>query len=533
MRALLGSVVAWMLFYSCANVGNPSGGPRDETPPKLLRAIPDNGSVNFSGPYITMVFDEFIQLKNPQKNIVVSPRLEEQINYEAKRKTLQIKLPDTLSPNTTYTINFGNALVDLNESNPTPNLLYVFSTGPILDSLTLKGRVVDYRTGKPLAGTTVALYDELNDTMVTSGRPYYLRTTSESGNFEFEYLKSGAFKLAAFDDQNSNLKYDEGQERIAFLESPIILPTDSIFTLYATKPYPSNQRITNLSRSNQAQVNGGLARPLTDNDTLLFSLPVHHLQFPSTKDSFTCWLDSVTTQKLDVFLLRENDTISKRTLFGTIPKTVEEFYSSSPSISKAKEASIGKPGQINLNSSSPVAYTDMTKISLIQDSFPVPDSLYTVTADQNVVSIHPSDPQPGNYQIQIHPGFITDTYGRSNDSVTLNVQVLGPESFGSLLLRCTTLSPRPFKLHLYAQNTQNPIYSADFQGDTTISISNVRPGSYEIKAYIDTDHNGYWSPGYYPGQFPEVYYIHPEALTVRPNWELSVDILLPRPQNGH
>ena len=151
-----------LIFVNCANRGRPEGGPKDETPPKVIKSIPENYSINFKADEIEIHFDEYIKIKDLQKQLIISPPMNTQPNITPlgnASKYITIKIFDTLQPNTTYAFNFGNSITDNNEGNPYPFYRYVFSTGDYIDSLTVKGNIVDALLKQPETFVNVALYE--------------------------------------------------------------------------------------------------------------------------------------------------------------------------------------------------------------------------------------------------------------------------------------------------------------------------------------------------------------------------------------
>lgn len=211
------------LFPRCAQIVAPTGGPKDTIPPHLVSAIPHDSSLNFHSKKIELSFDEFIQLHDLQKQLIIAPSLLRQPLFRAKLRSLSIQFSDTLKPNTTYTINMGNAIEDIDEGNPLQNFRYVFSTGPFLDSLELGGRLWQANTGMPDSNIAVFLYSDLKDSVVTKDKPLYYTRTQGDGSFLFENLPHGTFKVFALKDANSDLQYDDTAESIAFLSQPVKL----------------------------------------------------------------------------------------------------------------------------------------------------------------------------------------------------------------------------------------------------------------------------------------------------------------------
>ena len=225
-------VVLSAFFFSCANVGYPSGGEVDKTAPKATAFEPTNETKNFTSNNIVIHFDEYIQLKDVDNQVLISPPFEHKAEIVAKGKYVSIKIKDTLLPNTTYLFQFKNAIVDNNEGNALPSLDYVFSTGDHLDSLSVKGKVVDGLTLKPDENIAVLLYSEFTDSAIAKSHPVYMTKTDKNGVFKFKYLKQGLYKIIALKDDDRSLTYNNASEKMAF-STDTILPAyiiDSVDT---------------------------------------------------------------------------------------------------------------------------------------------------------------------------------------------------------------------------------------------------------------------------------------------------------------
>ena len=223
-----------VFITGCGQIMAPTGGARDSLPPRLLNAIPKPGTINFTGNRITLFFDEYVQLDQVPQNLLVSPtpKITPKIDY--KLRTVTIKLIDTLEKNTTYTINLGDAIKDLNEGNIFKNFSYVFSTGPVIDSMEFSGHVELAETGKTDSAIIVLLYKNLADSAVQKLKPGYIARLSGTGNFTFRNLSPGVYKVYALKDQSINHIYDDKKKLFAFLDSPVIVNNNTKdVTLYA------------------------------------------------------------------------------------------------------------------------------------------------------------------------------------------------------------------------------------------------------------------------------------------------------------
>lgn len=209
-------------LFSCAQQTQPTGGPKDETPPILVESNPKNGQVNFKGSQLELRFSEPIQLNNAKEQIIMSPSVEER-QASVKKNTVILKFITPLKDSTTYSVNFREAVQDLTEKNPAVGLKLAFSTGSYLDSLSLSGNVSDLLTAKPLKDVTVAVHYE-NDTFnIFKHKAEIFTKADESGKFLIENLKSASFYIYAFQDKNKNLIVDGRNEKYGFLSSKFTL----------------------------------------------------------------------------------------------------------------------------------------------------------------------------------------------------------------------------------------------------------------------------------------------------------------------
>jgi uncharacterized protein (DUF2141 family) len=210
-----------VLGSGCAQIGMPTGGPRDTIPPVLLNANPPNKTTHFTGNKISLNFDEYVQLQDLQKNLLVAPTPKIIPNINSKLKTVTIKIRDTLQPNTTYSFQFGNSIQDINENNPIKDFTYVFSTGSYIDSLTFSGNVILAETGKVDSTLLALLYSNLDDSAVYKEKPRYVARLDSAGKFQFRYLAPGDYHLFALKDESGQKMYNNPSQLFAFADSVI------------------------------------------------------------------------------------------------------------------------------------------------------------------------------------------------------------------------------------------------------------------------------------------------------------------------
>ena len=219
---IVGLLFMAFLAQQCANAVAPTGGPKDEKPPVVVEAVPENHSINFNGKKIEITFDEYITLENANQNVLISPPLSEKPDIKLKNKTVVIKFKEDLAANTTYTINFGASIKDLHEGNQFKDYVYSFSTGDHIDTLAIAGKVLNASDKKPVDGVYVSLYaadrDNLDSLPMTT-IPDYLTKTDKEGKFSLNGLADKKYLVFALKDANANLYFDLPNEEVAFLDT--------------------------------------------------------------------------------------------------------------------------------------------------------------------------------------------------------------------------------------------------------------------------------------------------------------------------
>lgn len=234
-----------VLLSGCAQIVAPTGGPRDSLPPVLINTVPKEPATNFSGNRITLYFDEYVQLQDVQQNLLVSPTPKKNPYIDSKLRSVTIRLRDTLEQNTTYTINLGNSIRDLNESNILKDFSYVFSTGAVIDSLVFSGKVQMAETGKVDSTLIVLLYKDLADTAVLKLKPKYIARLTGDGSFSFKNLSGGEYKVYAVKDEDGSRTYNSKTELFAFGDSSIMVSNNtSPILLYAYAEEKEKPKIT-------------------------------------------------------------------------------------------------------------------------------------------------------------------------------------------------------------------------------------------------------------------------------------------------
>ena len=227
------------LCWNCAQQGSPSGGPIDEDPPVVIESEPLNYSTNFDAKKIRISFDEYIVLENVNQQLIVSPPMEEQPEVKLRKKTIIIEFEEELKTNTTYTFNFGDAIKDLHEGNKLQNFEYVFSTGEVLDSMSVRGTLKYAETLEvPEEPFSIMLYTDLRDSVPLLDIPLYVGRSNDSGVFSVNNLRPDRYKVFALKDGNNNFLFDLPSEEIAFLDSSLLVDASFIRELLGDSIVP-------------------------------------------------------------------------------------------------------------------------------------------------------------------------------------------------------------------------------------------------------------------------------------------------------
>ena len=311
-------IIPLLLFigWSCAQQGSPSGGPRDEEPPRVAESTPPNYSTRFAANRIQITFDEYIVLENVNQELVVSPPMEEKPEVKLRGRTLIIEFEEELKDSTTYTFNFGSAIKDLHEGNKLLNFEYVFSTGDVLDSLSVRGSLLYAEDlTSPQDPVSIMLYSDLRDSVPLLDIPLYVGKSDDSGVFSVNNLKEGTYKIFALKDGNYNLLFDMPTEEIAFLDSAISLDPGLI------------RRLIEADSSMTADSSTLAQPPVTDN-LHADSLHADSLHVPPIPDYNAIYVDLLLfTEAVETQYLVEETREDRRRIQLVFAQTLSDTFS--------------------------------------------------------------------------------------------------------------------------------------------------------------------------------------------------------------
>ena len=521
-------------LVQCARRGTPTGGPKDETPPILLRADPDNMTTEFDAKKIRLYFDEFITLRDVQEQLIVSPPLQytpEISPQGGASKFVEIKIKDTLAENTTYTLNFGQSVVDHNEGNPSSNLTYVFSTGSYIDSLEVSGVVKDAFKRKADEFISIMLYEidtAYTDSTIFKRPPNYITNSLDSTViFTLKNLKAGDYRIFAVKDEAKNNIFDQNADKIAFLRDTVTLPTDSTYVLTLFKEianysiqvpsYTARNKIIFGYYGNQADFK---IEPMT---VLPDSVKYKFLK-EKNKDTVNFWF---TPTELDsIVFLAINERLSRTDTF-TVKKRKVGTDSLILSPNQTGALNFNKEYSIALNT--PISLLDSTKIRIIdKDSVEV---AYSVMIDsiENEVDFDLSPEPNQNYALRLLPGAITDFFEETNDTLDYYLSTNSLADYGNLRLNIqidSTAYPLLVQLTDQQGATKQEIYAVE---PKIFEFNNIEPAKYFLRVIFDANGNEKWDTGNYLKNLqPERVSYYPDTLEVRANWELEETYVIPK-----
>lgn len=512
------------VFVQCARRGSPTGGPEDQTPPVMLRADPPQQSVQFKEDHIRIYFDEYIKLNKLNDQLVVSPPLEQTayvISPQSQAaKYIEIEFLDSLAPNTTYTFNFGESVVDNNEGNPFSYFSYVFSTGATIDSLTLRGTISDaiYRTPESFVSVMLFPIDSTyTDSVIYKNKPlYYTNTLDSLTEFLIPNLKAGDYLLAAVKDVSKNYVFDPSVDKIDAISHVITLPNDSLFQLSLFKEDPAFD-FGKAYQAGKQRVGFGFkgsdAISIELNETVNDSF-ASMVSRDRESDTLYYWYKGIDADSLR-FTLR-HDTLTKEYAFR-----VRKAEPDSLQISFEPKGTLHLSDTLKLITNTPIKKLLQDSMSLrAKDSTQIPFTLTQKGMHELHVlfDIFPNE----KYQLDLLPGAVTDFFDIANDSLSTSVSTKSRVDYGNLSLRLANVPSYPIFIDLINEKEEivRSKYIEEERG--LYRFTYLLPNKYYVRVRVDENANGKWDTGnFLAGKKPEAVYHFPPLLDVRANWELQ------------
>lgn len=533
MKRFLLLFVICFLVHSCARVGSPVGGPKDTLAPRFLSSNIDTTRINVKKDIheLRLDFDEYVTLKDINKNLIISPpikNIKRILPSNIANKFVLIQWTDTLQANTTYNFNFGNSIVDNNESNPLRYFNFAFSTGDKLDDLYVSGEIKDALDIKKKTGSTenklvVGLY-QVKDTMNYKQKPYYITKVDDDGYYEMNYLSPGKYKIIAFADENGNSVYDPGKEKIGFQKETV--EVEKSVSGLNLKVYPSKKP---LKYSEMKEVPGGVLMifdghpddvKVTSLNDKLKDIKVTH---SPKSDSVKIWFDAVknnvgqeTTEKL----MFTHDKGPKKDSAYTVSlfykynkKNVMDLNSDNGGGSLAPKT------DFKISSNYIIDKIDPAKWILKSDSLTTQEFTAKISETNPYQILIQSDFVSGKkYQLTVPKETVSSFYAKNTQSKRFDFDVAKVDQFGSLEFNILNAPSSSYWIQLL-DSSEKVVYQRYTKGDK-VKFDILKPDEYIVRILVDNNENKYWDEADFATEtFAEDAYIFYKKVVIRGLWE--------------
>ena len=526
MKFALNIIIAVFLLSTiqCAKRASPTGGPKDSIPPVLINASPKLNTTYFNKDEFNLYFDEYVELKDITKQLIISPPLNSSqykvypVTGASKKVTL--KLLDSLLDNTTYTFNFGESIVDFNESNPSSYLTYTLSTGPTIDSLYIRGRITDAFERETERFISLQLYPVdsiIADTMIYSQKPLYVTNTLDTTIYRFQNLRAGKYAIIALEDKAGNYFFDQNMDKIGYKEQLIELPKDSIIDLrlfkertnfFWDKPYFVNDHHIVLSYyGDREEEPFKMISDVPDNFESLVT------QSRET-DSLNYWFKGAELDSLQFeFNIKDSLQIKTVQFKNPIPDSLL--------IDKSTKGSLRIQDKYEIKSNLPIVEVNSEQLIVTNvDTIQIPASLKIeenydrITVDFEVI---PND----RYEITLLPKALIDFWGNTNDTLVYRTSTKKIEDYGNIFLRVKHESPHSYIIELLKNDEVVRRYDTPAEGNN-FRFELLDPGKYSVRLIEDANKNKQWDTGSYLDKIqPEKVIYYWKEIDLRANWDMN------------
>ena len=569
-------------MYSCANIGNPSGGPIDKTPPIFMRSNPTPNAVNVKDRKIEIFFDEIVTLKDPSTKIIVSPAQTEMPRMSALGRKVTVELVDSLLPNTTYTIDFSNSIQDNNEGNAIDNFAFAFSTGSVIDSMRVSGYVLDSRTLEPMQSVVVGLQSNLADSAFHKEKLQRVALTNDRGQFTIRNVSPGSYHIFALKDLDRDYKFGNPTEDIAFLDS-IIVPSigsreaaDTVYNdlneidtiMRATRPayFPNDILLSMFNEDRKSQYLANNLRVDSTRISLTFaaasdtlpSLSIvgrndvpdqwYTLERSQTNDTLTYWIRPPQLVSADTLIVAttylRTDTASNLS-WGT--DTLKFTFQRQKAKKKKKNEETDSLEQIRFMELHPLANGTQEVYAplLLQTGTPIErysrEAFHLQRKLQNDTTFYPAeiksialrdstlsrrdlmlkvDWEPGAaYTLAVDSLAITDIYGLQTKPLKVDFNVRKMEEYGNIVFNIPAV--RDSAIVELLDGTEKIVLRAPVKNHRA-ELLNLLPGKYYARLFIDRNGNGKYDTGNYDMHLqPEETVYYPGAINLKKNWDVE------------
>jgi hypothetical protein len=528
--------VCCVLITACAQIVTPDGGPKDRTPPRVVKYSPDSAATNFQGKRIVITFDEYIQLSDVNNQLIISPAVKRRPEVTIRKKELIVEFKDSLEPNTTYSISFGKAIRDITENNVLDNFRFVFSTGPVIDSLRCRGTVVNALTLRGEKNVLVMLYRNTADSTPLLEKPYYYSRTDDNGNFTMTNLAAADYRIFALADEGEDYLFNSSEERIAFADSLVRLRDDvDSLRMFMFNEKPVGQKLMKSSQMAPGRLlfvyNLPNEKPSVDFSPALPAGMDPFIEYNSTGDTINLWFAKVELDSVQ-FSFRANgkllDTLAMRLQKPTGKKPVRAGATDYRAFTLTQNANGGKllPGSVFcIHSTNPIRTIDSSKIVFRMGKDTIHPNM-KLSANRRRIDFLVPFPEDSSFSLFIPAAAMIDWYGQKNDTVKASFAVQPGRQFGNLTVKMPDLNPGRYVVEV-VDDRDHVVRDTIINGPATISFGTMNGGNYRIRLIKDSNSDGRWTAGNYLGKKqPEKVIYYALSVRVRAGWDMDIEWIL-------
>ncbi|WP_395808003.1 Ig-like domain-containing domain [Daejeonella sp.] len=529
-----GLVFLYSLFLiSCASVQSPTGGPRDTIQPVIVKEIPKNLTRNFSGSEIEIEFDEFVKLSNEFTEISVSPAMDIPPVYKAKKEILKLSFEEALQKNTTYTINFGKAIADVNEGNILKNYSYVFSTGDQIDSLSISGKVINSLTKQKLKDVTVFILPTSQDSLFGKKKASFFTTTDTSGTFKLSNLREDNYRIYALSEQGGDRIYNGNSEEIGFLNQEINLNKDtSNIELRVFKEVPKLFSITDRKIETDGRITLIFNKAIL-NPSLTILEPIElntskTVEFSTTRDTALIWLPELSFDSIKVAVNSKEiglDTVVLR-------RNKRDTYTPLVSITDNIIGTKIRPGsELAIKFSSPIKSFDNKLITILEDSVALRGyELVKNEKSPKTYTIKYPWKLKKQYILKLESGAFTDILGTKTKVYARKFDLDSEDNYGSISIKVGVPDTSKTYIIQWLNDSDKALRQDRISKNTVLNYTRYPTAKYKIRVIYDENNNGEWDTGnIILKRQPENTWTFEKTISLRPNWDLEEVVTIPNP----
>ncbi len=577
------AALAWIVIISsCANMGMPTGGPRDSIPPVLLETSPEFKALNYKGDEVRFTFNEYITTEAISEELVISPPLSKRPIIRTKSKTLIIEFNEDLQDSSTYSLDFKNSIADNNEKNPYKNMRFSFSTGDVYDSLRVAGRVMNAFNLEPVEKSLVMLHRNLHDSAVFRVKPSYIAKTDDTGLFMIDNISPGKYHMFSVLDGNNNMLYDEGAEEMSFVDS-LIIPSavfyeeldtlvsgvDSFLILGHTHFQPDPIYLRQFTEDIFDQYLDSYTRETRYKSIFVFNESVkdtfaldvinaeaspgwYEMEYNENIDSLIIWIADTTLARNDSLLMEvayfQLDSASQ---LYVQKDTVELYFTEKETVAKKKKkgkddeeeepepipqfnwttslssSTIELNQNLGLFAPEPVSFFDTTQMRLFltDDTLKTPLDFQIIkdTAIWRRYNLFYKWEPDENYTLEIDSAACVNIFGITSKKFSKKISAREEDYYGTLNMILSGVE-MPMIIQLVQNNDDEKVlFEKTIDEDGSALFDYLAPGKLKIKIIYDANGNGKWDNGSFQDRIqPErVAYVN-EVHKVRSNWDEEV-----------